>query len=307
MKSQVKQESIFLPVGRGQEELHLRRIYRDPEGTPLFLLHGSIENGRIFYSESGKGFGPYLAAEGFDVYVGDLRGRGLSRPPIRRGSKYGQREAILEDIPAFLSEIQKRRGRRAPHWIAHSWGGVLLMAAYARFPEWRQGLESVLCFGSKRRISVFNREKFLKIDLFWNLAAPILARIYGYLPMIEWKMGSDNETISSLRDDRAWVQAGSPWIDPADGFDYGGAILEAPPPPTFHFAAVQDRYLGHPSDVQDFILETKPRRLKYQLLSRANGQKRDYGHIDMLTHPDAPLDHFPMALDWLSGGFTRPE
>ncbi|HKY64275.1 MAG TPA: alpha/beta fold hydrolase [bacterium] len=300
----MKQESLFIPINNS-DELHLRRIYRDPEGEPIFLLHGSIENGRIFYSESGKGLGPYLAQAGFDVYVGDLRGRGLSRPPIGRHSRYGQTEAILEDLPAFLSEIRRRRGRPPRHWVAHSWGGVLLMALYARSPEWRAGLESVLCFGTKRRIAVFNREKFLKIDLFWNLAAPLLARIYGYLPMVEWKMGSDNETASSLRQNRAWVKAGSPWVDPQDGFDYGEALRSAPPPPTFHFAAIKDAYLGHPEDVQDFIRETKPRGLKYHLLSRENGQRHDYGHIDMLTHPDAPQDHFPMALDWLKGGFTR--
>lgn len=305
MNGETVQDSIFIPIG-GKDELHLRRIYGDPAGEPLFLLHGSIENGRIFYSESGKGLGPYLAQAGFDVYVGDLRGRGLSRPRIGKGSAYGQTEAIAEDLPAFLGEIRKRRGLLPRHWVAHSWGGVLLMAFYARFPDWRPGLESVLCFGTKRRISVFNREKFLKIDLFWNLAAPLLARIYGYLPMVEWKMGSDNETVASLSQNRAWVKAGSPWVDPLDGFDYGKAILAAPPPPTFHLAGIQDLYLGHPHDVQDFIGETKPRGVKYQLLSRENGQRHDYGHIDMLTHPDAPQDHFPMALDWLRGGFTRP-
>jgi predicted alpha/beta hydrolase len=306
MNSPVIQESIFIPVG-GQDELHLRRIYADSDGIPIFLLHGSIENGRIFYSEKGRGLAPYLAAEGFDVYVGDLRGRGLSRPPIGRGARYGQTEAIIEDIPTFLAEIRRRREEVPAHWIAHSWGGVLLMAFYARFPEWRSGLESLLFFGTKRRIAVFNREKFLKIDLFWNRAAPLLARIYGYLPMIEWKMGSDNETVSSLRQNRAWVEPGSPWIDPQDAFDYGTAILQAPPPPTFHFAAIKDRYLGNPLDVWDFIRETRPRRLKYRLLSRENGQRHDYGHIDMLTHPDAPQDHFPLALDWLKSGFTRPE
>lgn len=302
---EVLQESIYIPLAKGPDELHLRRIYADPAGVPVFLLHGSIENGRIFYSESGKGLAPYLAAAGFDVYVGDLRGRGQSRPPIGKHSRYGQTEAIVEDLPAFLAEIHKRRGRLPAHWIAHSWGGVLLMAFYARFPEWREGLESLICFGTKRRISVFNLEKFLKIDLFWNFAAPILSRFYGYLPMIEWKMGSDNETISSLRQNRAWVEPGSPWIDPKDGFDYGKAILAASPPPTLHFAGPKDHYLGHPRDIQDFIAETQPRALEYHLLGRKEGHRHDYGHIDMLTHPDAPGDHFPKAVDWLKGGFLK--
>ena len=52
--------SIFLPFKDGAQ-LHMRRFSRGGEGVPVLLLHGSIENGRIFYSESGKGFAPWLA------------------------------------------------------------------------------------------------------------------------------------------------------------------------------------------------------------------------------------------------------
>ena len=71
------------------------------------MLHGAVENGKIFYSEKNKGLASYLAHHGFDVFVADLRGRGLSEPAIKKGAIHGQTESITEDIPAFINEIKK--------------------------------------------------------------------------------------------------------------------------------------------------------------------------------------------------------
>lgn len=48
------------------------------------MLQGAIENGKIFYSDSGRGSGLFLARGGLDVYAGDWRGRGESWPHINR-------------------------------------------------------------------------------------------------------------------------------------------------------------------------------------------------------------------------------
>src|SRR5437868_5343185 len=110
------QESYYISINN-RDKLHLQRIYQNPQGTPVFLIHGAIENGRIFYSKNLKGFAPYLAKQGFDVYIGDLRGRGKSHPAINRYAKYGQTEAITEDIPAFINKIVELRGNCQQHWI----------------------------------------------------------------------------------------------------------------------------------------------------------------------------------------------
>jgi alpha-beta hydrolase superfamily lysophospholipase len=75
---------------------------------PCLLVHGAIENGSIFYSKNGKGLGPYLAESGFDVFVADLRGHGLSTPTIaEEGHKadYGQWETINVSIPSFAMAV----------------------------------------------------------------------------------------------------------------------------------------------------------------------------------------------------------
>ncbi len=304
MAKSVRQKSIWVPLPGG-DQLHLRRIWSDPRGIPLFLLHGSIENGRIFYSESGKGLGPFLAEHGFDVYVGDLRGRGESRPPIGPHSNYGQTEAIVEDIPAILEKIKTLRGKYPVHWIGHSWGGVLLASVYARFPRLRKSVKSFVCFASKRNVRVFNLHKLLILDLFWNIAAPLLIRYYGYLPMKRLGLGAENESAESQSHCKVWARAGIPWVDPKDGFDYAKALGRSGVPPSLHLVGCADHCLGNPKDVEDFLRETHPRRFEFRILSRANGNLRDYGHSDLLTDPKAREDHFPWVVDWLNR-LTRP-
>ncbi|MBL7685765.1 MAG: alpha/beta hydrolase, partial [Deltaproteobacteria bacterium] len=60
----MKIESIFIPTLQ-PHLLHLRRFYTQEEAVKIWMLHGSVENGKIFYSENGKGLAPYLAQQGF--------------------------------------------------------------------------------------------------------------------------------------------------------------------------------------------------------------------------------------------------
>ncbi len=296
-KRRLVQKSHFIPVSK-DDTLHLKRIHRDPQGTPVFMLHGAIENGRIFYSESGKGLAPYLAGKGYDVYIADLRGRGASRPRLNRSSHYGQTEAITEDIPALLNAIIDLRGEVPQHWLAHSWGGVLLSSYLARFPGHRRLVKSLVYFGTKRSVRVRNLHRLLMIDVGWKWLFSLVVGIAGYLPADKLKVGSDNETAKSHYHSKQWVRTG-PWVDPEDDFDYAFAIKQIKLPPAWYVAAKGDRCLGHPEDVRRFISEAGEQDYRFSVLSLENGNLHDYGHIDMLTHADAVNDHFPMVADWL--------
>jgi len=96
MNDQLKEENIYIeaPLAKGtklylKEELFIKRFYANANGAPVLMIHGSVENGKIFYSSSGKGFAPYLAKKGYDVFVVDLRGRGQSKPLVNKYSEYG--------------------------------------------------------------------------------------------------------------------------------------------------------------------------------------------------------------------------
>ena len=80
------QQSEWLAVADYQ--LHLRQLtpIQPDSAYPVLMLHGAIENSRIFYNEKGRGLGCFLADHGFYVSCADFAGRGLSQPKADRKS-----------------------------------------------------------------------------------------------------------------------------------------------------------------------------------------------------------------------------
>ncbi|MXR35752.1 alpha/beta hydrolase family protein [Craterilacuibacter sinensis] len=295
------EQSLYLPVSGG-DTLHLRRIRhatRD-DGAPVLLLHGVMGNGRIFYSDSGKGLAPWLAAQGYDCFVLDLRGRGQSTPKISRASRHGQTETITQDLPAAFELIRRLRPDRPMHWLAHSWGGVHMTSCLVRYPALLAHIESVVYFGSKRSVHVKNLSKLIEVDLMWNLASRLIIRTCGYLPARRIGLGADNESDKSHLHSKLWAKV-APWVDADDGFDYRTAAQSVTLPPTLYLAAMRDPCRGHVDDVRRFRAESGPHFSRVHLLAQKTGHRHDYDHVSLLTHPDAMTDHFPMVADWLSG------
>ena len=143
----ISQTSHFIELAN-KDKIHLRQITESNDGPSVLFMHGAIENGRIFYTNSNKGLAPFLASNGFNCFVADLRGRGLSVPTISAKSKTGQHDSIVEEIPAMFDFIKKQTGSNISHLCAHSWGGVLLNSVLARFPELRESVKSMVYFGS---------------------------------------------------------------------------------------------------------------------------------------------------------------
>src|SRR5262245_11662958 len=63
-------------------ELVLTRLGRFGQeaarGVPVILVHGSFSNRRFWYSPKGLGLAPHLARAGFDAWIVEMRGHGLS-------------------------------------------------------------------------------------------------------------------------------------------------------------------------------------------------------------------------------------
>jgi pimeloyl-ACP methyl ester carboxylesterase len=279
-----------------EAQCHLRHF--PAAGSPVLLVHGAIENGRIFYSQNGKGLAPFLQSLGLDCYVLDLRGRGLSHPPVSRGAEYGQFEAITEELPAAARFIAARRPGRAQIWISHSWGGVLQASTLVRCPELRDKVAGLVLLGVKRSITVRSWARLWRVELGWKRLLPWVAACFGYLPAKGLGLGADSETRSSLAASIAWVGSGA-WVDPQDGFDYGEAARQNGLPPSLWVTGSADLLLGAAQDVQRFMAECGVSEDSFIEMGRAQGFLHDYGHIDLITHEDAPKDLFLSLKRWL--------
>lgn len=291
-----QQSSEYLDLAAYQ--LHLRKLTPlHISQAPVLMLHGAIENGRIFYSHQGKGLGCFLADQGFTVYCADFAGRGLSRPKAGPDFNHSQHQLICQDIPALIEHLYQRHQQKI-HLVCHSWGGVVLAASLARFPQLAERIQKNVFFGSKRRISVKSPAKTLQIDWVWNKLSPWLCKRYGYLPAKRLRFGADNEPAQFLLDTVHWIQS-EEFVDPTDLFDYATAATQLKWPDSWFFAAVNDKILGHPQDVRLFMAESNLADARFSLLGRTNGDAVDYDHISMLTHPQAVQGHFSALAQWL--------
>lgn len=266
-------------------------------GLPVLLLHGSIENSRIFYSSSGKGFAPFLAMNGFDVFVPDLPGKGKSTPKAGRNFDHSQQQFIDGDLDEYIAHIKTIHPAEKLRLGGHSWGGVLALAWYAKRGS-AQEIGPMVFFGTKRKLAARSLKRFVWVDLMWSAVGAIVTQLLGYLPAIRLKMGSDNEPASFYRETNTWVHADE-WLDLKTGEDLALKLQNKTLPPLLFFAGLHDTVLGHPKDVKRLIAETGSKSAKFMLLSKNNGNAKEYNHIDILTARTCPEDHFPMAAEWL--------
>ena len=304
-KTEFKKESMMLPVASGSQ-VHLRRIYCSSSGTPIFMVPGIAEDGHIFYSNKGEGLAYLLADVGYDVYVTDLRGRGRSWPHINKFSEFGQHETITEDIPACIRAIKKKRGDVPQIWISHSWGGVLLLSYLARYGYAETQVKGLVHFGPRRQLLADNLQRKLLIDFLWRKLAAKLVALRGYFPAKSLSFGSSDESARSYRDYSQWMFE-APWVDSTDQFDYGAAIKALSLPRSIYFASKTDAVFGNLNDIRHFLMELGSHDGRLIVLGRECGNSQDYGHVDMLLHPNATTDHFQTLLDWLVEVDYAPE
>ena len=286
-------------LGLDGEQLHIARWL--PAGeirATALLLHGSLANGRSFYSHSGRGLAPFLARHGIACYVPDLRGRGRSTPTLSRHSRHGQWETVVVDIPALHAWVRQCHPDLPVHWLGHSWGGVMMVAALARQPQLAADVASLTLLASKRRLLQRSLAYHLQVNVIWRGLARAVAAVVGYLPARVLRIGADNETRLSLSETYPWLKAG-PWRDPRDGFDYSSALARLRLPRCWLLAAQDDPVLGQPADVRR-LADELPGPVRYSIHGRAHGGLQDYSHIGLLIHPDAERDHFPQILAWLN-------
>ena len=198
MKTPLKSESIMASLP-STDQVHMTRLYKDKKrlGAPVFMLHSTLQDGTTFYTDDGSGLACYLARQGYDVYVADLRGKGKSWPRVNSRSCFGYHQAITEDIPTLLKKIVIKRGKVPQIWIGHGWGGVLMCSYYARYGDNPCPVARMVHFGARRRIRTFNPTKKFFFNFLWLKLSGLLVRINGYMPARLLRLGPCDESLDN--------------------------------------------------------------------------------------------------------------
>lgn len=273
-------------------ELALTRV-RPPvpeslEG-PVALLHGTYTNRGFWITEDGFGLGPSLARHGFDVWIPELRGHGLSP---KGGGFQGTtaEDHIRLDVPAVHRAVVEQGGSR-PMWVGHSAGGLFLLAALSRRWIDPDEVEALAVFGTQ----VSQGEEYLENRLVASALKAVLDLI-GHLPAPLLGLGPEIEPAAEMKEMIDW-KAQDRWVD-REGRSYRDGLADLDLP--FRSYAGGADTTDPPEGCRELFDRVGGAQKTFQLLSTDEGFSQDYDHVDMIASRAASREVWPDLRDWLS-------
>lgn len=102
-----------------------------PRALPVICVPGLGADSTNFDAPEPHGLAPWLAAQGFDTWVVDPRGTGLSTLERKKWSSVTFDDFVELDMPAVLDHIAASTGIASLMWVGHSMGGLVLYAMLA--------------------------------------------------------------------------------------------------------------------------------------------------------------------------------
>ena len=257
-------------------------------GVPVVLLHGSFSNRRFWYSAKGIGLGASLARAGFDVWIPEMRGHGLSPRnqayKANRVADYAQFD--LPVINAFVAEVSGQK----PHWVGHSLGGTTLAAALGGGFLCDQAVASVAMFGSQ----VSRTHWPLKIPPV-NWAGRLLLKRFDHLSGSRLKRGPEDEPIGVALEFMRWFGWRRRFGTREQNWWAGLGQVTVP---VLAVAATGDQQ-DPPWACRLLWEQFAGQARQFVLLGREQGYSEDFGHVEMLVSKAAQAQVWPMVERWL--------
>lgn len=264
-------------------------------GVPVILLHGSFSNRRFWFSPKGIGLGAHLARAGFDVWIPEMRGHGLS--PRNRDYRYNRvADYASYDLPAIAAFVHEKTGQLA-HWVGHSLGGTTLAAALGGRYLNEELIASAAFFGTQVSRT------------YWPLKIPpvewggrLLLKRFAHLSGSRLKRGPEDEPIGLAIESMRWFGLFGRFGDKERDWWAGLAEVRVP------VLAV-----GGAGDHQDPVWAC--RKLFEQIGSEHKrfvrlGQEEgfdNFGHVDMLVSKPAQTQVWPLVERWLRDPLSMVE
>jgi len=299
------------------------RRYPGP-GQPVLLVHGMGANSHNFDLNRRWSLARYLAGEGFDSWVVELRGRGATRPPPGGRTDWDFEDFLHRDLAAAVELVQQVR-RQPLHWIGHSMGGMLGVAWACCRPQ--EVIRSLVLFGTplgfepgqwalrlwgwmvqvhrvlptldqeslgRRLLPLMSRNR-KALDFFLrylanpeNIADEVAVEIFEKLVT--------NESPGIILQFSDWVRCGQ--IRSADrSYSYTDNIWRVRRPIMF-VSGRHDR-MAPPRVLERFRPRLGSPEVVQRLLSAENGFSTDYGHGDLVLGRRAPEEVYPLVAEWL--------
>lgn len=288
------------------------------KGPPLICMHGMGANHYNFDYAAEVSLAAYLQAQGWDVWVPEIRGDpGSYHPDAERAETFTFDDIAMFDVPAFLDTVQARTGSPTVHWVGHSMGGMLLYTSLAQFPERiSAGVAIASPATLAHRTSMY---AFARAGAFLTLgrhplpfrAVSKLSSAFGGASLLlgplaspgsldpAFVKGMARQGIVDLarpvaRQAMLWLRKGE--LTHVDGSRWLPAVGNGAAVPIEVYGAIGDQIVAEQNVAYACEVFTD---CSYVELSVANGFARDYGHIDPVVGIDAPTDVWPRVAAFL--------
>lgn len=301
--------------------------------NPVLMVHGIAGNRLHFDLDERYSLARAVRARGFDTYVLELRGAGLSCPPQEAGmrpSTWGLRDYAERDVPTAISAILESTGQKKLHAVGHSMGGMILFSVGVRAQNEMASITSIgtPLLGALGQ-SLSGRERTLvqlvsRLIPAANFTPPAQRRVplrrilgaAGRLMSLSQRLADD--LIVNAANCEPWVLARlaqegihdipvqliteitqhlAAGVSPFGPYAYEAALhgIDAP---VFAISGAVDR-IAPPNNVAAAIALFKGADVRYRDMGVASGDRCDYGHIDLLVGVNAPDEVYPEIIDFL--------
>lgn len=258
--------------------------------SPLVLVHGSFTNRSFWLSAKGIGLARHLLEEGFDIWLYEHRGHGLS--PRNQGYRKNTLEQYVHsDVTAVNDFVREKTGHK-PGWIGHSLGGVLIASAAASGVLTSENTSSLVLFGTQ----ALRKPWYMRLPLV-GLLMRFVVNFKGELEGRKLNIGPENESAGIINEH----------LRRQDWFGGWRFKVRREPLlpmwkqvslPLLSIAAVADK--SDPEKYCRRFFEVYGGSDKhFVLLSKAQGFQQDYGHVDMVASKEAAQDVWPEVSQWL--------
>jgi len=325
---QVERELHFGQTSDGwQIALHrLPHRHTAPKKAPVLLCHGLGANRFNLDAPGRLSVAEWLWNQGHDCWVVELRGAGHSSRPKRDNDlewSWTFEDYVRQDIPTALDVIERVTGRSQVHWVGHSMGGMIAYAYLIGDSSHR--VRSLSAIGSPSFSRLGNR--FLDRILGLRTLAKRIRRLpyEGTGAMLIPAMPLFKETVGHLfanprnmrsRDlihavrlipsdlPTSLIMQFADWYQGSGFAANDGEInycdeLGKIDTPSLLIVGPADR-LSPPEDIEFVLNEMGTQDKELLMLSRENGCRHDYGHIDPVLGKWASKEVWPHINRWIN-------
>lgn len=313
----MKSSSSLFPVslmyaedlGELSEDIYFVKHNRDPDKSvevgvahlmlhnkpatrgPVVMVHGSFSNRGFWITRKGIGLARYLLDQGYDVWLMEHRGHGIT-PRNKDYFNNTVERYVLHDVPAVNEFVQEKSGQK-PFWLGHSLGGVMIASAVAASLLTDDNSRGMVLLGTQ----TVSRPKYLWAPLVAT-AVRLKASIKGELDGRKLNIGPENEpagVIKEFVEQNTWFgrwKLASQELPLMPAWNVVNSI------PLLAIAGADDK--SDPAKACLKFANSYGGSKECLLLGTQQGYSRNFGHVDMVVSKAAAKEVWPKIGEWLN-------